>query len=231
MAKSVSQKLLIGMVLFIGGAIVGAAGVHDFDSEESAKATQNMSDSTRLAAHSADFRATLVMLATEHMTYTDKAIDAVFNGGGTSVALNALYANSAALSKDIDDATGGSSNRSFDTIWRMHIDDFVKYAVADSRNDVPGKVAALSAADADCATPLATYLSTLAPSLSEATLEAGLRDHIAMTAKMIDYRTAGDYTNEQMELDMANTHIETLFSSLANAIVQQYPHYFLTNKG
>jgi hypothetical protein len=102
----------------------------------------------------------------------------------------------------------------------------MEYAKADSKGDVPGKAAALATIDAAYTKPLAGYISEISPKLSENAIEVALRDHIGMTAKMIDYRNADDYTNEQTELDVISQHIESLFSTLASTIVQQYPNKF-----
>ena len=47
-----------------------------------------------------------------------------------------------------------------------------------------------------------------------------------MTAQMIDYHVAGNYTAEANELHLSNQHIEGIFSTLAGAIVKQYPSKF-----
>jgi hypothetical protein len=43
---------------------------------------------------------------------------------------------------------------------------------------------------------------------------------------MIDDHVAGNYSAETGELDMANTHIAGLMSTLADGIVKQYPAKF-----
>jgi spore coat protein CotF len=113
-----------------------------------------------------------------------------------------------------------------DKVWQLHLDDFVKYAVADKSGDQAGKTAALTDINNNYTKPLAQYLAKANPNLPEATLESELNDHIQMTAQMIDYHVQGNYTAEANELNMANTHIAGLFNTLANAIIKQYPNKF-----
>lgn len=222
--SSKGAGIAIGIVMLIIGGLIGwgiTAGVdHDNGSQMASMAPTS-------ATKAADLRSDLVTLSVEHMTYTDQAVDAALDGSpNASATAAALYANGNDIGAAVGSVYGKSAETTFDSVWKTHLDDFVKYAVADKQGNAAAKAAALSDIDANYTKPLAQYLAKANPNLPEATLEGALRDHVNMTAMMIDDHVNGDYTAEASELNMANKHIEGLFSTLANAIVKQYPSKF-----
>lgn len=179
------------------------------------------------ATKASDLRANLVTLGVEHMTYTDQAIDAALDGSPNAAAsAAALYTNGNNIGAAVGSIYGKSAESTFDSVWKLHLDQFVNYAVADSMGDSAGMQTALNTIQTSYTIPLATFLAKANPNLPEATLQTELSEHVAMTAKMIDYHVKKDYTAEAAELDMANTHMESLFSTLTAAIVKQYPAKF-----
>jgi hypothetical protein len=196
-----------------------------------AKASDDNSNNTKSSVsadtNAADLRSNLVTMGTEHMIYTDQAVDAALDGSpNADAAAKALYTNGTNIGAAVGSVYGKSAESTFNSVWKLHLDEFVKYAVAAKSGDSDGKQTALSTIDAQYTKPLAQYLAKANPNLPEKTLETALRDHVNMTAKMIDEHVAGNYAAETSELDMANTHISGLFSTLANAIVKQYPDKF-----
>jgi hypothetical protein len=196
-----------------------------------AKASDDNSNNTKSSVSAdtkaADLRSNLVTMGTEHMIYTDQAVDAALDGSpNADAAAKALYTNGTNIGAAVGSVYGKSAESTFNSVWKLHLDEFVKYAVAAKSGDSDGKQTALSTIDAQYTKPLAQYLAKANPNLPEKTLETALRDHVNMTAKMIDEHVAGNYAAETSELDMANTHISGLFSTLANAIVKQYPDKF-----
>ena len=215
--------VLIGVVLLIVG-LAGGFGIAKAADNNTGNSTNN---SVTADTKAADLRANLVAMGTEHMIYTDQAVDAALDGSPNADATAAaLYKNGTDIGAAVGSIYGKSAETTFNSVWKLHLDEFVKYAVAGKSGDAAGKQTALSTIDSQYTKPLAQYLAKANPNLPEATLETALRDHVNMTAKMIDEHVAGDYTAEAMELDMANTHISGLFSTLANAIVKQYPNKF-----
>lgn len=226
-----THKTGITAIVLIVGLVLGGAGGYAFAAMNATANTSSANGSSAMTASAttkaADLRSTLVSLGVEHMILTDKAVDQALSGSkGADVSAKALYTNGTDLGAAVGSVYGKDAETTFNTVWKLHLDDFVKYAVAGSKGDETGKAAALADIDANYTKPLAAYLAKANPKLSEATLASALGDHVAMTAKMIDYRNAGDYTNESMELSMANKHIEGLFSTLAGGIVAQYPDKF-----
>jgi hypothetical protein len=179
------------------------------------------------ATKAADLRSDLVTLGLEHMTLTAQAVDATLDGSADATAYaTALYANGNDIGSAVGSVYGKDAQTTFDSVWKLHLDQFVAYAGASAKGDEAGKQAALSTIDSQYTKPLAQYLAKANPNLPEATLESALRDHVQMTATMIDDHVSKDYTAEANELNMANKHMEGIFSTLANAIVAQYPNKF-----
>jgi hypothetical protein len=210
------------VTLVIGGLIgfgITKAADHNKD-----KMTA-MVPSTSTAA--ATLRANLVTLGVEHMTYTDQAVDAALDGNADASALGTiLYANGNDIGAALGGVYGQSAATTFDSVWKLHLDDFVKYAVADKEGNQTAATAALTDINTNYTKPLAAFIAKANPYLPEATLESALNEHVQMTAQMINDHVQGNYTAEANELDMANTSISSLFSTLAQGIVKQYPTKF-----
>jgi hypothetical protein len=211
--------LVVGLLVGFGITMVSASAYYNN------KLTTAMVPTSSTKA--ADLRANLVALGVEHMTLTDQAVDAALDGSPNAAASGAeLYANGDSIGAAVGSVYGDSAKTTFNTVWKLHLDEFVKYAVASKTGDAAGKQTALDTIQSQYTIPLAQYLAKANPNLPEAALQTALSDHVAMTAKMIDDHVAGDYTAEAAELDMANTHMVGLFSTLADGIVKQFPAKF-----
>lgn len=207
--------LVVGL---LGGYIIG----HHTKSNNNTTSAQPTS-----ATKAADLRSSLVTLGVEHMSLTDQAVDAALDGNKDAKATAAaLYQNGNDIGAAVGSVYGMSAQTTFDSVWKLHLDQFVKYAVADAKGDSAGKQAALNTIQTGYTKPLAQFLAHANPNLPEATLESALGDHVQMTATMIDDHVQGNYTAEASELKMANQHIEGLFSLLAEGIVKQFPSKF-----
>ncbi len=219
----------IGVLMLVVGGLVGfgitkAAASH---TENNLKQEIQTAQASTTDTKAADLRANLVTLGVEHMTLTDQAVDAALDGSPNAAATGAaLYSNGNDIGAAVGSVYGKDAETTFDSVWKLHLDEFVKYAVAGSKGDTAGKQAALDAIATGYTKPLSQYLAKANPNLPEGTLETVLGDHVAMTATMIDDHVAGKYTDEAAELSMANQHIEGIFSTLAGAIVKQYPSKF-----
>ncbi len=228
MNKHNESGLVEMIVVFVLAIAIGMAGGYTIGHKKSTTTTTNaaMTEPTS-STKAADLRSDLVTLGVEHMTLTDQAVDAALDGSKSAAATGAaLYANGNDIGAAVGSVYGKDAETTFDSVWKLHLDEFVKYAVADSKGDAAGKKAALDAISTGYTKPLSAYLAKANPNLPEATLNSVLGDHVAMTATMIDKHVAGDYVGEAAELKMANSHIEGIFSTLAGAIVKQYPTKF-----
>jgi hypothetical protein len=209
--------VVIVAILVVGGVAIALVN-------KSNKTTATVPSS---ATKAADLRANLVTLGVEHMTLTDQAVDAALDGNADATAIdNSLNANGKAIGAAVGSVYGTSAQNTFDTVWQIHLNDFVKYAVADKQGDAAGKTAALTDIQNNYTVPLAQYLAKANPNLPEATLQKALEMHVSMTALMIDDHVQGNYAAEANELNMGNTDIAGLFSTLAQGIVKQYPNKF-----
>lgn len=210
--------LIIGLV--VGWGVTMAV---DNNGDSSNSNTKTATTDTKAS----DLRADLVTLGVEHMTYVDQAVDAALDGAPNAKELATnLYANGNQIGAAVGSVYGKDAEKTFNTVWKLHLDQFVNYAVASSKGDQAGKQAALATIDSGYTKPLAQYLAKANPNLPENVLETALRDHVNMTAKMIDDHVNKDYTAEVNELNMSNKHIEGIMSTLAGAIVKQFPDKF-----
>ncbi|MDB5184721.1 MAG: hypothetical protein JWN38_529 [Candidatus Saccharibacteria bacterium] len=218
----------ISVAMLIVGGLIGFGITKAADNSDNNSTKSSMTSAVPTSAtKAADLRSTLVMLGVEHMTYTDQAVDAALDGSPNAAATSAaLYANGTDLGAAVGSIYGKDAETTFNTVWKLHLDDFVKYAVAGKQGDAAAQAAALADIDANYTKPLAQYLAKANPNLPEGTLEGLLREHVNMTAKMIDLHISGDYSGEAAELKMANAHMEAIFSALASGIVKQYPAKF-----
>lgn len=219
--------IAVAVVMLIVGGLAGFGITKAVDHSDNKSTTSMSATVPTPATKAADLRANLVTMGVEHMTLTDQAVDAALDGSANATATGAaLYSNGTDIGAAVGSVYGASAETTFNTVWKLHLDDFVKYAVASKGGDTAGKAAALADIDANYTKPLAQYLAKANPNLPEAVLEGALRDHVTMTAQMIDYHVQGNYTAEAAELKSANEHISGLFSTLAGAIVKQYPAKF-----
>jgi hypothetical protein len=224
-----SSAAVIGIVALVIGLAIGFGVTKATDKSDtsSTSSTDSMHMTTAMSAKAAGLHTTLVTLGVQHMRLTDQAVDAALNGSPDAAALGtALNTNGTTLGAAVGSVYGKDAETTFNTVWQLHLNDFVKYAVAGSKGDEAGKTAALADIDANYTKPLAQYLAKANPNLPEATVETALRDHVDMTAKVIDMHNAKDYAGEANEMTMADTHIGSLFDTLAGAIVKQYPAKF-----
>ena len=219
----------IGIVMLIIGALAGFGITKAADSHNTNMLKQQVTaaQAPNSATKAGDLRANLVTLGVEHMDLTDAAIDAALDGApNASAVATDLFNNGDQIGADVGSVYGKDAQTTFDSVWKLHLNDFVKYAVADKGGDQAGKTAALNDIDTNYTKPLAQFLAKANPNLPEATVEGALRDHVNMTAQMIDDHVAGKYTDEASMRDMGAQHLNGLFSTLAGAIVKQKPSAF-----
>lgn len=219
-----TMLLLVSVIGLLVGLGVGYGAWHK------AKATssgQNSSVAVTSNTKAADLRATLVNLGVQHMDLTNSAVDAALDGApGADAAKADLIKNGQNIAAAVGSVYGQAAQTKFDDIWNVHLNDFVKYAVADKTGDTAGMQAALDDIKANYTKPISILLSGANPNLPEATLESAFGEHVDMTAQMIDDHVKGKYSDESTQREMAATHIGGLMSTLAGAIVTQYPDKF-----
>jgi hypothetical protein len=226
--KDQSGNVVLWAVVLVVGLVIGfAVGRVADNNKTTTPATTTASASPDGDAKAAALRTTLVNLGVSHMQLTDAAIDAALDGSPNATALdNELNANGTSIGAAVGSVYGTSAQQTFDKVWQLHLDDFVKYAVADKSGDTAAKAAALTDIDTNYTHPLAAYLAKANPNLPEATLYTALSGHVNMTAVMIDDHVQGKYADEASQLDQGSSDLANLFSTLSGAIVKQYPAKF-----
>jgi len=227
--KMTGAAAMIGIVMLVIGAVAGfgITKAMDNSSKDDLKKQVAMAQMPNSATKAADLRANLVTLGVAHMDLTDAAIDAALDGSpnATAVATD-LFANGDQIGAAVGSIYGKDAQNTFNTVWKLHLNDFVKYAVASSKGDTAGQADALKDIDTNYTHPLAAYLAKANPNLPESTLYGALSDHVKMTATMIDDHVAGKYADEAAMRDQGAQHLNGLFSTLAGGIVKQYPSKF-----
>jgi hypothetical protein len=218
---------IIAVVLVVGLVIGFAVGRVMESNKKTTTTSSSSSAAVTSATKAADLRSDLVTLGLEHMTLTASAVDQTLDGSpGAGETAKALYTNGTDIGAAVGSVYGKDAEATFNTVWKLHLDQFVAYAVADSKGDANGKQAALTSIDTNYTKPLAAYLAKANPNLPEKTLYSLLADHVTQTAGIIDDHVAKDYAKENADLTAANKHIEGIFSALAGGIVAQFPSKF-----
>ncbi len=235
MGKKTNESGIAAVAAVLVILVVAVIGFAAFKISDKNKSTDSSSDSStstaaavpNSATKAADLRSTMVRLGEEHMLLTNTAVDQTLDGSpAASASTAALIQNGKDIGAAVGSVYGKDAETTFDTVWQIHLEDFVKYAGASAKGDTAGKAAALADIDAKYTKPLSAYLAKANPNLPEATLNSVLGDHVQMTADMIDLHVAKKYTEEYAKLAEADKHIEGIFSTLAGAIVKQYPAKF-----
>lgn len=226
--ESGSKTAAVVIAVVIGLIVGGLGGWWIADMHHNNNST-NSSQSPVSAVNSkaAGLRANLVQLGVEHMDLTYAAVASTLNGSPSAKADGAaLYKNGNDIGAAVGSIYGKDAETTFDSVWKLHLDEFVAYAGAAAKNDNAGEQAALAKIDSGYTHPLAAYLAKANPNLPESTLYSALKSHVDMTAVMISDEAKGDFTDAQNLRDQGTTHLTDLFSTLAEGIVKQYPNKF-----
>ena len=229
-----SHNKTAAVVMLVVGLVIGGLlgwwitdmnkNDHSMDMSKSTGVSENKPNASTKAA---DLRASLVSMGTEHMDLTYAAVSAALQGDKSAEADKAaLIKNGHDLGAAVGSVYGKEAETTFDKVWDIHLTQFVNYAVAASKGDTAGKQKALDTIDSQYTHPLAAYLAKANPNLPEDVLYSSLKEHVQMTAGMIDDQAAGDYQKAQTKRDDSVKHLEGLMSTLAAGIVKQFPDKF-----
>ncbi|WP_234969838.1 hypothetical protein [Alicyclobacillus vulcanalis] len=173
-----------------------------------------------------NLRVSLDNLLGQHAVLAIEAMEAGYdNAPDYSAWVNVLNQNTDALSNAIASVYGASAGAQFKSLWQSHIQDFVNYVVATVKDDPNGQQAALNALQA-YEKSFAQFLASANPYLNEATVQAGLQEHVQeLLTAFTDYVNK-DYTDMAQELVKAYNHMFMVGDALAGAIVKQFPQKF-----
>lgn len=227
------SKIAVAAVAVVVGLVVGGFGgwliadinkANHHDTNSSASVSEGKPNASTKAA---ELRANLVAMGVEHMDLTYAAVASTLNGTKSASADGAdLYKNGTDIGAAVGSVYGKEAEDTFNKVWKLHLDQFVAYAMAASQDDQAGKQAALDKIDAEYTKPLAAYLAKANSNLPEKTLYDALKGHVDMTAVMIDNEAKGDYEAAAKLRDEGADHLRDLFSTLADGIVKQFPDKF-----
>ncbi|MDL2341568.1 MAG: hypothetical protein QFB87_00620 [Patescibacteria group bacterium] len=222
-----AANVALSAVLLVVGLAVGFGVSKASDNKDTSSTTKNSATAPTSGTKAADIRANLVSLGVQHQDLTMHAVDAALDGDKNAAEVGKdLYKNGTDIGAAVGSIYGKDAETTFNTVWKLHLDQFVNYAVASSKGDDAGKKAALSTIDTQYTHPLSAYLAKANPNLPEDTLYSVLSDHVTQTAQMIDLHVKGDFAGETAARDQAAQHLNGIFSTLAGGIVKQFPDKF-----
>jgi hypothetical protein len=225
-SKNEKGNVALIAVMLVVGLVIGFAVGNAMDNSTKSD-TKSSTSAVAPSTKASDLRADLVTLGLEHMALTDSAVAQTLDGSpGAEATAAALYQNGNDIGAAVGSVYGKDAETTFNEVWKLHLDEFVNYAVASSKGDEAGKQTALTNIDTKYSHPLAAYLAKANPKLPEKTLYSLLSDHVTQTAGIIDDHVNKDFAKEQTDLVAANKHIEGIFSALAGGIVAQFPDKF-----
>lgn len=226
--KGAANVALSAVLLVVGLAVgFGVSKATTTNDTQKNSNTANTTSAPTSATPAADLRANLVSLGVQHMDLTFAAVDATLAGSPSASAVGAdLYKNGENIGAAVGSVYGEEAETTFNSVWKLHLDQFVAYAGASASGDEAGKAAALATIESDYTRPLAAYLANANPNLPEDVLFQTLDEHVKQTAAMIDQQAAGDYAGASLAREQAAQHLVGTFSTLAGGIVQQFPEKF-----
>ena len=223
--KGAANVALSAFLLVVGLGV--GFGVSKASNNNTNSMTKNSAAVPTTATNASELRANLVSRGVQHQDLTMHAIDAALDGDKNAADVGKdLYKNGTDIGAAVGSVYGKDAETTFNTVWKLHLDQFVNYAVASSKGDDAGKKAALSTIDSQYTKPLSAYLAKANPNLPQDTLYSVLSDHVTQTADMIDLHVKGDYAGETKARDQAAQHLNGIFSTLAGGIVKQFPDKF-----
>lgn len=228
-SKTTTVIVTLAIGLLVGGGVGWAlAGMDMGDKNDStSQEHKNKHAVDAVSSKAADLRATLVSSGTEHMDLTYTAVSSALQGSKSATADKAaLIKNGHDIGAAVGSVYGKEAETTFNSVWDIHLTEFVNYAVASSKGDEAAKKKALATIDSDYSKPLSAYLAKANPNLPKDILYSSLKEHVDMTAVMIDELAAGNYEEAEGHRDMSVKHLEGLFSTLAAGIVKQFPEKF-----
>ena len=178
------------------------------------------------ASSAADLRVALNNLLGEHLflasAATGDALDD--NTPGFEAAAAALDENAVALADAITSVYGEDAGTEFLAQWRGHIGFLVNYTTATAAGDEAGRAAAVEDLNG-YTTDFAAFLAG-ATGLPAEALEAGLQEHVAGLAAVVNAQAAKDAPATYSEMRMAYLHMQALGDALSAAIAGQFPDMF-----
>lgn len=224
-----ASSAVIGVVLLIVGLAVGfgvTKAMDHNDNNNSGNSSNSSMTSSANSSKASDLRANLVSIGGQHVQLADIALDAAMDGSPyAGAAKSALVKNGEELSAAIGSVYGKDAQTKFQALWNRHLNDFVDYAVAAKGGDAAGKTKAVNDLNA-YSEDVATFLSGANPNLPKDVVKQAFKDHLNQITGMIDAHVAGNYAKEFSLREQAVDHLKGVDSTLAAAIVKQFPDKF-----
>ena len=163
------------------------------------------------------FRSKLNGLLEEHVYLLSAATGATIAGRADefSAASAALAGNSDALTANFTAIFDAATGKSFDALWKKHVDSLVTYAQTKS----PQALSDLSQYTRD----FGAFVSSALPSLSADAVTGLAATHVQTVKAVIDAQAAGNEAEAYNAQRAAAAHMATVASGLAGAIAMKNP--------
>ena len=196
------------------------------DSTKMSNQSQAMSGHSSQAAE--DLRVTMNNLLREHVTVGLTATRSIVDGAPQSqinAAESAQLLNADALAQAVGSVYGGEAQASFSTLFKEHIEQSNRYAVAVANGDQNAKAMALTELQ-DYLHDIAAFFSGAIPGLQEQDAYGLLNEHEELVNKSIEAYKAGDFVQSyQMERE-ALKQISRAADMISAGIIATQPTKF-----
>lgn len=188
---------------------------------------EKVSSSVTTDTKSADLRAVLNNLESEHVDLAAAATRAGFDGDPSfTAAAEALGTNTDNLAKALASVYGEEAGAKFKEIWASHIGFFVDYTVAAKQGDQAGMEKAVSNLNG-YVEAISSFLSDANPNLPKEAVAMLVTEHVGLLKETVDKHGASDFAASYDAQSRARTQITTeIADTLAGAIVKQSPDKF-----
>ncbi len=184
------------------------------------------------ATKSADLRATLERLLSEHVILTASATGVAFDGRDADfkAAADALDANSIDLSRVVGSVYGDVAEKQFLSLWRRHVGLFVDYASALIIKD-KAKQDRVANDLLGYASEFGNFLNAVNPNLPKDAATDLVKTHLQTLKDVMDAQAAKDPRQVYPAIRKAFAHMDMIANPLAGAIAKQFPEKFDGNPG
>jgi hypothetical protein len=229
----VRRKLLSFAAPLLALGLVGTACAEKQSASDSQRPAASESTAPKAKTASADLRAGLTGLLTEHVYLASEATGAALRGDtknfeAYAAALNGPSdSNSADLVAAVESAYGPEVGKAFDGLWRSegHIPAFVAYTQAVAKDD---KAAADKAVKdlMGYAKTFGTTMNSVNSNLPADAVENAVKMHATTLKAVVDAQKAGDATKTYAALREAYHHMGETAAVIADATAKKFPDKF-----
>lgn len=175
-----------------------------------------------------ELRVTLNRLFGEHAALAARATGAAVGGRREEflAAAGALENNTLELAMGLGQIYGPEAEAAFLPQWSSHVAFLVEYTEAAVAGNAAGKQAAAGRLHT-FANDFGAFLNSANPQLPRDTAAGLLREHVTSLTAVVDAQASGNFTAAFAAERTAYRHMAMIADALAEAIVRQFPQFFM----